>query len=188
MYVAGGIPFLGQRVDAASVLYLQLDTSETVWRQRLKDLRTAGVSLPPNLHFVHPEDQPTRCNILSTPTQEFFIEALAACNPALVVLDVLREAHNAEENDSSAMKLVGDMLMTIFRGRTLLLIHHTHKLYESYGKPNPINAARGSSYITGKADAIWLLHAGELAIASRFHHDERRPCSRLDNGLWHVGS
>ena len=186
LHVASGLPFLGQPVDAAPVLYLQFDTSETVWRERLSQLRSSGVELPPNLFLVHPDDQPSRVNILSYETQTMLKEAVEACNPKLVVVDVLRECHNADEQDSTAMKTVGDQIMTLFAGRTILLIHHTHKLYETYGTPSPINAARGSSYTTGKADAIWLLHNNTLAIASRFHHDERRVVQRKANGLWNI--
>lgn len=184
LHVASGKPFLEQPIAATSVLYLQFDTSETVWRLRLKDLRTSGVALPDNLFLLHPEDQPTRANILSSETQNVILDLIAACNPSMVVVDVLRECHNADEQDSTAMKLVGDTLMTLFAGRTLVLVHHTHKLNEQYGKPNPVNAARGSSYISGKADAIWLLHNKELQIASRFHHDEKWHLQRQQNGLW----
>lgn len=186
LHVASGTPFLGQPVSSASVLYLQFDTSETVWRQRLDQLRASGVSLPQNLYLLHPDDQPTRVNILSHESQTVIKEALALCNPKLVVVDVLRECHNADEQDSTAMKLVGDQIMTLFAGRTILLIHHTHKLYESYGTPSPINAARGSSYTTGKADAIWLLHNNVLSIESRFHHAEKKVVRRKPNGLWEL--
>jgi hypothetical protein len=184
MHVCLGLPFLGQPVDAASVLYLQFDTSETVWRQRLKDLRASGATLPDNLFLLHPEDQPTRVNILSHDSRSLIESTIAACDPKLIVVDVLRECHNADEQDSTEMKVVGDALMTLSAGRTLLLIHHTHKLYEGYGTPSPINAARGSSYISGKADAIWLLYKDTLAIASRFHHDEKRHLARQASGLW----
>lgn len=186
MHVASGTPFLGQPVASKPVLYLQFDTSETVWRQRLSQLQQNGVVLPPNLFLLHPDDQPSRVNVLSNDTQTLIKSALDACNPALVVVDVLRECHNADEQDSTSMKLVGDQLMTLFAGRTILLVHHTVKLNSQYGTPSPINAARGSSYITGKADAIWLLHNNVLAIESRFHHAERRSARRLDNGLWNI--
>lgn len=184
MHVASGTPFLGQPIVAAPVLYLQFDTSETVWRQRLDHLRSAGLQLPEKLLLVHPDDQPPQINVLSAQTQVLLRGALEACNPTLIVVDVLRECHNADEQDSTAMKSVGDALMTLFQGRTLLIVHHTHKLYESYGTPSPANAARGSSYITGKADAIWLLHAGKLQIASRFHHDETHHVQRERTGMW----
>lgn len=186
LHVASGLPFLGQPVAAAPVLYLQFDTSETVWRERLSQLQTSGVQLPQNLYLIHPDDQPSRVNVLSSDSERMIRTALDACDPKLVVVDVLRECHNADEQDSTAMKTVGDQIMTLFQGRTILLIHHTVKLHDTYGIPSPINAARGSSYTTGKADAIWLLHNNVLSIASRFHRDEKRPCQRKANGLWNV--
>ena len=36
--VVHGEPFLGQKTVPGRVLYLQLDSSEAVWRERLKDL------------------------------------------------------------------------------------------------------------------------------------------------------
>lgn len=186
MYVASGISFLNQPVQPAKVLYLQFDTSEVVWRQRLVDIQKVGIVLSPNLYFLHPDDQPTRMNILSQESQAVIADSIHACDPKLVVVDVLRECHSSDEQDSTEMKIVGDVLMHLTRGRTLLLIHHTHKLYESYGTPSPVNAARGSSYITGKADAIWLLHDKKLQIASRFHHDETREVTRLPSGLWQI--
>ena len=65
--VAGGTPFLRQPIPPQPVLYLQFDTSETVWRERLKNMR-ASVSIPRNLFFLHPDDQPTSVNILSPVT------------------------------------------------------------------------------------------------------------------------
>jgi len=182
--VAAGTPFLGQSVAPSPVLYLQFDTSETGWRQRLHQLQMDKVPLPDTLFLLHPDDQPTRVNILSPESYLRIKEAIDVSNPALIVVDVLRECHNADEQDSTEMKVVGDTLMTLCRGRTLLLVHHTHKLNSNYGEPNPVNAARGSSYITGKADAIWLLHNNLLQIASRFHHDEKRTITRMPNGLW----
>ena len=184
--VAAGGNFLGQPVLSQPVLYLQFDTSETVWRQRLLSLQSHDVVLPPHLYMVHPDDQPSRMNLLTHECQAWIQQTLDACNPSMIILDVLRECHNADEQDSTAMKTVGDILMGLFQGRTLVLIHHTHKLYSNDGPPNPVNASRGSSYITGKADAIWLLHNNLLAIESRFHRSDRYRVSRLDSGLFRI--
>ena len=182
--VATGGPFLGQPTTAQPVLYLQFDTSETVWHQRLAALQGHGVALPPLLYMVHPDDQPSRMNLLLLEYQQWLAAVLETCNPSLIILDVLRECHNADEQDSTAMKSVGDILMQLFHGRTLVLIHHTHKLLAKDGPPNPVNASRGSSYISGKADTIWLLHNNQLAIESRFHKAERHRTQRLPSGLF----
>ena len=48
-----------------------------------------------------------------------------------------------------------DALMEMFAGRALLIIHHMKKLAAEIEKPDPVQSIRGSSYITGVADAVW---------------------------------
>lgn len=81
------------------------------------------------------------------------------------------------------MKAVGDILMEISRGRVLVLVHHVHKLGEERVTNVP-NAARGSSYLPGKADAVWLLREKGLQIASRVNTPESKSFIRLPNGLF----
>ena len=95
----------------------------------------------------------------------------------------MRELHNADEQDSTEMKAVGDILMEISRGRVLVLVHHVHKLGEERVTNVP-NAARGSSYLPGKADAVWLLREKGLQIASRVNTPESKSFIRLPNGLF----
>lgn len=184
--VANGAELLGRRCQKANVLYLQFDTSETIWRERIRDLISSGVAFPDNLFFLHPEDNPTKLNILTVEGYKLLTDTLQASQAELVVIDVLREIHNADEQDSTAMKAVGDVLMTAFAGKTLILIHHTHKINEFNGVPAPVDAARGSSYIAGKADTVWMLHNRVLHIQSRFRESERRMLRTLDNGFFGI--
>lgn len=183
--VAGGGPFLGQTAKRGSVLYLQFDTSETVWRDRILSLQGSGVHLPDNVYMLHPEDQPTRVNVLHPETKQLFRDCLEQINPSLVVIDVFREIHNADEQDSTAMKVVGDEVMSLTVGRSVLLLHHTVKVNEFHGSPpvDPINVVRGSSYIAGKADSIWYLASNRLHIHPRFGSTETHLFRRQDNGL-----
>jgi hypothetical protein len=61
-----------------------------------------------------------------------------------VVLDVLREFHNADEDSSTEMKKVGDALTSVFAGYSLVVLHHTPKIPETVTDPNPVRYARGS--------------------------------------------
>lgn len=184
--VATGGTLLGRTCRRTNVLYLQFDTSETIWRERLSELVNSGISFPDNLYFLHPEDNPTRLNILTHEGNQLLKETLDASKAELIVIDVLREIHNADEQDSTAMKEVGDILMTTFAGKTLILIHHTHKINEFNGVPAPVDAARGSSYIAGKADAVWMIHNHVLHIQSRFRESERMRIATLDNGFFRI--
>lgn len=184
MLAQGGM-FLHKRCTQSRVLYLQFDPSELVWRDRILSIKHAGVSIAGPLFMVHPEDNARNMHILALEHQQFLRDTLDASRPDVVIIDVLREIHSCDEQDSTQMKQVGDALMQVFHGHTMVLIHHTKKLDNE--KPiEVINSSRGSSYITGKADATWLLHQGRLHVVSRFGAYETHNMERLPCGLWRV--
>lgn len=182
--IAAGEPVLGVPCSAARVLYIQMDNREPVWRQTLRDLRESGVVFHENFVIVHPEDQKRPLNILQSDTKQWFDEVLEAAQPAFVVLDVLREMHNGEENDSTSMKIVMDVVESTFKKYSVLVLHHSKKLADDVVDPSMTNASRGSSYITGKMDSLWLLRKEMLKIDSRFDEVRKLRAVRLANGLW----
>jgi RecA-family ATPase len=182
--LAQGQTFLRQRCRPSRVLYLQFDTSELVWKERLQSLVSSGVELPDTVYMVHPEDQKVNLNILNPSHQQYLTQLLAACQPHVVVIDVLREIHQADEQDSTQMKAVGDALMSLFQHRTLIVLHHTRKIDDDAIITRLSNVSRGSSYITGKADATWLLHKGQLYTESRFAPRAIYTATRLPNGFF----
>jgi len=123
-------------------------------------------------------------NILNPADRHWLSQAVEHCDPALVVLDVYREIHNADENDSTQMKVVGDILTSIFKERSLVLVHHSKKIGEDNFNPDPTSSARGSSYITGKVDGIWLLWNNKLKIHSRVSEPLNVSLKQGVNGLW----
>jgi hypothetical protein len=156
------------------VLYIQLDTKEAAWRTRLQSLSNAGHDLNlPNLKFVHPDDMMMPLLVTTRTGYDFLKEAIDNAAPDLVVIDVLRELHQEDENDSTAVKKVFDVLESLFAGLSVLLIHHTRKMSdEDKDNPDPAVLARGSSYITGRVDGYWLLYGNSakrrLYFESRF--------------------
>ena len=180
----GGL-FMHKRCVPSRVLYLQFDPSEMVWRDRILSIQKAGVSLDGPLFMTHPDDRPRSMNILSAASQQFLAGSLEASRPDVVIIDVLRELHSCDEQDSTQMKQVGDAIMQIFHGKTLIILHHTRKLDAE--KPiDVINSSRGSSYLTGKADATWMIHQGKLHTVSRFSQPMTRTMTRLACGLWSI--
>ncbi len=147
------------------VLYIQLDTKEHAWTERLKNMADAGVDLNiPNLRLVHQDDMLLPLTITTPKGQQWLTELLTQEDPALVIMDVLREMHEEDENDSTVMKKVFDAMEPIFKGRTVLLVHHTRKTsQDDRSNPDPVSMARGSSYITGRVDGFWLLY-GEAPL------------------------
>ena len=168
--IAKGQEFLGHPTEKHTVLYLQFDTSELVWRDRLQKLREAGVDITGDVRMIDPAFQPTWVNIQRQDTQVALSAAIQESAADVVVIDVLREIHTADENDSTQMKVVCDILRSLTYGRTVVLIHHSRKL-TFMDERDPVQVHRGSSYITGMADAVWLLDRKHLYIKSRFDKD-----------------
>jgi RecA-family ATPase len=184
MLAQGGL-FLHKKCRQSRVLYLQFDPSELIWRDRILAIQHAGVNLSGPLYMVHPDDNPRSMHILSAEHQQFLQGTLTAAQPDVVIVDVLREIHSCDEQDSTQMKQVGDALMQLFHGYTLIILHHTRK-FDSEKPIEVINSSRGSSYMTGKADATWLIHQSKLHMVSRFASPSTHTMERLPCGLWRV--
>lgn len=182
--VAGGTEYLGQPCEQGNVLYLQLDTSEAVWRDRLRRQSEAGIEFPPGFRLVHPEDAKQPLDILQADSRTWLKQLIVDAAPTLVIVDVLRELHRADENDSTQMKIVGDYLVEVFGQVAVLLVHHMRKVPADVSDPDPVSYGRGSSYITGKMDGYWMLHKGHLKVVSRFDEAVRYQAVQDEVGVW----
>ena len=183
--VSRGEPFMGRATKASKVLYLQLDTSEKIMRDRGIALRNSGYDIvAPNLCMVHPDDTMRPVNIMFAGGHNYLHKAISTIDPALVVVDTLREIHQEDENDSTAMKIVLDALESLCQGRSLLLVHHTRKISPDEPNPTAVAASRGSNYITGKVDAFWLLYNGRLEITSRWGESMTYTAKQSANGMF----
>ena len=181
--IGQGRDFLGKPANKRRVLYIQGDTSELVWRTMLYNYRTRGVDLGGDVHVIHPQDALYGIDIMTPDGTAYVREALLNCDPDVVIVDVLREMHSADEQNSTAMKAVVNQLMALLDGRTVILLHHTRKLDPSL-PVDPMNASRGTSYIPGRADIVWLLNQSKLHIKGRLAPATITPLRRLPSGLW----
>jgi AAA domain len=143
-----------------------------------------GVDLSGSLYTVHPEDMRLPLNILNSQHNQWLRDVIRIANPEITVIDVFREIHNADENDSTEMKIVGDIIVDIFRGRSLILVHHSKKIHEDVIVPDPASVSRGSSYLTGKVDSLWLLYHNRLYIQSRTSEPQTIKLVQSPSGLW----
>ena len=101
-------PVLGHEIDKPIVsLYLQLDARPRVWRIVTRSLKESGENLSGPVFFIHP-DHWRRYNILLESDRNTLSNYVQQAKADLVILDVLREVHAVDENDSTTMKLVGD--------------------------------------------------------------------------------
>ena len=184
MAVAQGGKVFDTQASKGNVLYFQFDMSELIVRERIKKLRQAGVNTSGPIYTLHPETAPVTTNILDPACYAHLQDAVDKSNPDLIIFDVLAEMHSVDEDSSSEMKPVGDAIMTLCKGRCGLILHHPRKT--TWGiEPKVIDASRGSSYLPGKVDAVWMMHDGYFYIGkSRFSMGAKLKLKRLPSGLW----
>ena len=191
--VARGAAFMGRPVlHASKTLYIQFDMSEFEWRYTMTQMQNGGADLAlKSITTFHPDEPLTPMNVLDRSKYQMLVDAIAMCPDAnIVVLDVLREMHDGDEDNSGVMKIVGDALMSLVRGRTLVLLHHTRKLSPDVDVStiDPVQEARGSSFLAGKASAVWLVHDNSLIVKGRFGPKLVIPMYRHpQSGLWVIG-
>lgn len=186
--ISGQTPdFMGFPVTRpGKVLYLQLDTPRSVWAQRFQDMISKGnlkydsntLLLGDRETFEHfPFDilQPAHMKELNLYCQ--------INQPVAVVVDTLRELHSGDEDNSTTARNVIANLVGATSPAALILISHDRK-------PNPDREQdimadhRGSSYITGRMDAIIRLSKNKLRYAGRSIEEGDIKVERMDNGLW----
>lgn len=168
-----------------NVLYLNMDMGESVMRDRLRDLKTDGYEInAPQLMLIHPDDERKPFDILDAMCYAWMKEAVRETDPSLIIIDILREAHGADENDSTQMKHAFDAFQRVFQGRSVIFVHHTKKINPEFVPSNPRAFSRGSSYITGKVDGLWLLFDNTLRIVSRFGSERTIFATQGSNGIW----
>lgn len=189
----GGL-FLGQRAVKSKVLFFQCDMSEFILRTVLLHYKSHGVPLDGDVFMTHPADMRYGINVLTSRDKEYLSELQKSCTPDVVFLDVLSELHSADEQNSIAMKEVVQSLVSIFANTTLVLVHHNRKPPQSYG-PNgtrpsidPISASRGTSYLPGRADTVWMVDQDKLQIKGRLGPPCTIRLTRLASGLWAMGT
>lgn len=172
--------------QAGKVLYLQLDTPRSVWAVRFEDMLKKG-----NLRYdsesllladrdsiqFYPFD------ILQPSHTSYLENLIQAHKPVAVIVDTLRESHSGDEDSSTVSRNVIGNLVSACGTSALIIISHGRK-------PNPdmdkdlLADHRGSSYITGRMDAIMRLTKTRLYYTGRSIEAGDIKLQRVDNGLW----
>lgn len=182
--VAQGKDIMGRKVEPGRVLLIQLDTPEMVFRYTMLRWREAGVDTSGPVLIPHPDELPRPFDTLHKTSQDWLKKTLQDAQPDLVILDVLREMHSAEENSSTEMKNALSPLFAILHSYSVLILHHTNKLKPGIDY-DPLNAARGSGYLSGAVDVIALMHDDLFKIASRVEKGHTTRYQLDENGLVH---
>ena len=139
--VATGGKFLGRHCQIAPVLYLDYENPSFAVRERL-DVMAGGPVAGLKVWGTWLEQQPPQVG------NELLLSIAKETKP-LIIVDPFRYAHGAEENDSTEMMAVMQMLRyCAASGGAVVILHHPAKTEGSTG--------RGSSAIKGAADVAFL--------------------------------
>lgn len=170
--MATGTPFMGGLVGGTSskplepqrvVLVLAEESAAIVWHRVLAvatvqlaptgiDMETAAELLANNL-LVYALGGGEQVNLLGDCWEktESGEQLKKACEGArLVILDPIRDFHNADENDSTAMKALARHIASYANstGAAWLLVHHTSRAAALNGYGGSGDAGRGSTALT----------------------------------------
>jgi RecA-family ATPase len=157
--VAQGREWLGVPAPRGPVLGLNFDNSTNECGRRMLRL---GLSPSDPAHF-HSPDGPIA---LRLPDSAEDLSAIVnVIKPRLLILDSLRQAHTANENDSKEMMVVMGALKSLYAlGAAVVIVHHSAK-----GQGGA--AVRGAGEIEASADAV--IHVQEDKAEWRKHRSWR---------------
>ena len=143
-----------------TVAYFQLDTPRGLWKKRFAQLMAKHWSF----------DHVVVCDRLLTPDEGFDIKVNGAATlrrwlqevpggfPLVVVIDTLREVHDQNENDSTEMKQVIELIVKASSPSAVVLVSHARKKGNGDEYLNLMSQARGSGYVSGRMDVV--MHIG----------------------------
>lgn len=196
--VESGSEWLGFPCRKGNVVYIQLDTPRNVWQERIKKLRAqkAITHLPSfadnGLLDTWPFDilVPEHMIMLREALQEITrVDQLtgeeSSVKPDLVIIDTFREAHSADENDSTEMQEAIAAMVAATQPSALVIISHARKPSQD-SDFSLMGDNRGSSYVVGRMDGIVRFTPKSARIAGRSIEEHSIELERQDSGFWEV--
>ena len=172
--------------QVGKVLYLQLDTPRSVWAVRFLEMIHRGKLQYDSSRLLLADRESIAFypfDILQPLHMKYLRDIIQIHNPTAVIVDTLREAHSGDEDSSTVARNVIGNLVGATHPAALIVISHGRK-------PNPdmdkdlLADHRGSSYITGRMDAIMRLTKSRLYYTGRSIEAGDIRVQRVDNGLW----
>lgn len=134
-----------------NVLYLALEDAHPRFQSRLQLIQEININTE-KLHLAI--SSLGISDGLITQMKEFLCS-----NPStkLIVIDTLERIRNTDQDKSMYACDYRDMTalreITNAHAVTLLLVHHTRKMYD----PDPLNTLSGSTGLVGAVDGVWVL-------------------------------
>jgi hypothetical protein len=149
------------------VAYFQIDTPRNSWQERLKKIQATEPHLSlDNLFIADKGKIPSPFDITNPGHRDWLRDQLKALNPVLVIIDVMREVHAVDENDSTAMKKVAVQLFEATTPYATILVSHARKDQPLMGE-DLMSDNRGSNYLAGRMDVVAKLTRKEFHVQGR---------------------
>lgn len=149
------------------VLYLQLDNPRSTWAMRFEALTKAGLSYTRNLFLADRESVEMFPFDILQPMHRDYLKVLVQMRkPVAVFVDTLREVSSGDENDSTVSRNVIANLADATEGAALIVVSHARKPQPDTDK-DLMSDHRGSSYFTGRMDAIMRMAHNRLYFGGR---------------------
>lgn len=141
-HIAEGTSLFGKfATEEANVMIVNEEDSPRLIQDRLKSLNIDSSSLSIFYKIAHGSK-------LKNDFVENLIKEAKEKNIGVIMFDSLRAIHEADENDSTAMQAVMDLLKKIARENiTVIFTHHHRKKSMFGGKKDDAESTRGSSAI-----------------------------------------
>ena len=146
-------------LNPGPVLYLQADTPDPLWAQRVRDTKSGGYDFS-NVYFASLMTMPYPFNI--SDHEEILSEMISKVpgDPVMIVFDTGRALHTMDENSSQDMTLFVHALNRVAGHMAKVLITHDKKgLADTKGEPDHaaeqedlMRGNRGSTSIAGGVD------------------------------------
>jgi RecA-family ATPase len=186
-HVSRGDKWMGFETHQTSVLYVQLDTPRVLWMNRMDRLIESGEPFGNGGMEIHHADRESLdtwpFDILNPNHFKKLRDEVDRIQPGVVIIDTLKEAHQAPENDNTEGQRVIAALAAAVQPAALVIVHHARKL--SDGRPNDIiQGARGAGYLTGRMDAVVSMSHRTMSYISRSTEGGQVKMERQENGYW----
>lgn len=167
------------------VLYLQLDNPRSTWAERFQILKDNGLKYDPNGLCLADRDSidPIPFDILKSDHFNYLKTMIHSYHNDVVAVfvDTLRESHAGDSNDDTSMRNVMVSLAAAAAPAALIVISHSRKpSQDPSAKPDLMADHRGSSYTTGKADAIIRMTKTKMYYAGRSIHEGQVKIARRE--------
>jgi hypothetical protein len=167
-------------VKTGPTLYLQLDNPRSTWAHRFEALKKGGLKYTPNLLLadrecldIYPFD------VLQPSHVQYLHNIVQIHQPVAVFVDTLREAHSGDEDSSTTARNVIINLVGATHPAALIIISHSRKPHPDADR-DLMADHRGSSYITGRMDAILRMTKQRMYFGGRSIEEGNIKLNRME--------